>query len=105
MFMFYVFYSAFDFSFECILLANKDKLCEIYLKTKLSTYMYNTVCLTVFGFCSAFDFAFELARLANKDKLGEIHLKHAMYLEDEGRFQDAEAEFIKANKPKEAVLM
>ncbi|KAK3091661.1 hypothetical protein FSP39_021624, partial [Pinctada imbricata] len=53
----------------------------------------------------AFDFAFELARLANKDKLGEIHLKHAMYLEDEGRFQEAEAEFIKANKPKEAVLM
>ena len=54
---------------------------------------------------SAFDFAFELARLANKNKLPEIHLKHAMYLEDEGRFHEAEAEFIKASKPKEAVLM
>lgn len=28
-----------------------------------------------------------------------------MYLEDEGRFQDAEAEFVRAGKPKEAVLM
>jgi hypothetical protein len=58
-----------------------------------------------FLFYSAFDFAFELARLANKNKLPEIHLKHAMYLEDEGRFHEAEAEFIKAGKPKEAVLM
>ncbi|XP_030200601.1 intraflagellar transport protein 172 homolog [Gadus morhua] len=54
--------------------------------------------------CS-FDFAFELARLANKQKVPEIHLKHAMYLEDEGKFQEAESEFIKAGKPKEAVLM
>ncbi|OWF38575.1 intraflagellar transport protein 172 homolog [Mizuhopecten yessoensis] len=53
----------------------------------------------------AFDFAFELARLANKNKLPDIHLKHAMYLEDEGRFADAEREFIQAQKPKEAVLM
>lgn len=28
-----------------------------------------------------------------------------MFLEDEGRFHEAEAEFIKAGKPKEAVLM
>lgn len=28
-----------------------------------------------------------------------------MFLEDEGRFQEAEDEFIKAGKPKEAVLM
>ena len=40
-----------------------------------------------------------------KNKLPEIHLKHAMYLEDEGRFAEAEAEFVKAAKPKEAVLM
>ena len=31
--------------------------------------------------------------------------QHAMFLEDEGRFQEAEDEFIKAGKPKEAVLM
>lgn len=57
-------------------------------------------------FCfSAFDFAFELAKIAMKEKLPDIHLKHAMYLEDEGRFQDAEIEFVRAGKPKEAVLM
>ncbi|MBN3325630.1 IF172 protein, partial [Atractosteus spatula] len=54
--------------------------------------------------CS-FDFAFELARLSMKHKIPDIHLKNAMFLEDEGRFTEAEAEFIKAGKPKEAVLM
>ena len=53
----------------------------------------------------AFDFAFDLARSANKEKIPEIHAKYAMYLEDEGRFPEAEMEFIKAGKPKEAVLM
>ncbi|XP_053566907.1 LOW QUALITY PROTEIN: intraflagellar transport protein 172 homolog [Bombina bombina] len=52
-----------------------------------------------------FDFAFELSRLSMKQKLPELHLKYAVYLEDEGRFADAEAEFVKAEKPKEAVLM
>ncbi|XP_040282805.1 intraflagellar transport protein 172 homolog [Bufo bufo] len=52
-----------------------------------------------------FDFAFELARLATKEKLPEIHLKYAMFLEDEGKFAEAEGEFVKAGKPKEAVLM
>ncbi|XP_041357336.1 intraflagellar transport protein 172 homolog isoform X2 [Gigantopelta aegis] len=53
----------------------------------------------------AFDFAFDLARIAMKDKLPDIHLKYAMYLEDEGKFSEAEAEFVKAGRPKEAVLM
>ncbi|KAM5127050.1 LOW QUALITY PROTEIN: intraflagellar transport protein 172 homolog, partial [Mantella aurantiaca] len=52
-----------------------------------------------------FDFAFELSRMAMKEKLPDIHLKHAMFLEDEGKFNEAEAEFVKAGKPKEAVLM
>uniref|UniRef100_A0A3P9PZB4 Intraflagellar transport 172 n=1 Tax=Poecilia reticulata TaxID=8081 RepID=A0A3P9PZB4_POERE len=52
-----------------------------------------------------FDFAFDLARLSYKEKIPEIHLKHAIYLEDEGRFPEAEVEFIKAGKPKEAVFM
>ncbi|CAL1585627.1 unnamed protein product [Knipowitschia caucasica] len=52
-----------------------------------------------------FEFAFELAQLAAKDKVPEVHLKTAIYLEDEGKFPEAEAEFIKAGKPKEAVLM
>ena len=53
----------------------------------------------------AFDFAFELARTAMKHKMSDIHLKYAMYLEDEGKFKDAETEFVKAGRPKEAVLM
>ena len=54
---------------------------------------------------SAFDFAFDLSKTSSKDKLLEIHTKYAMYLEDEGRFTEAEQEFLKAKKPKEAVLM
>ncbi|KAK2158150.1 hypothetical protein NP493_1800g00020 [Ridgeia piscesae] len=53
----------------------------------------------------AFEFAFDLARTAMKKKMVEIHLKYAMFLEDEGKFKEAEAEFVKAGKPKEAVLM
>ncbi|XP_070555163.1 intraflagellar transport protein 172 homolog [Ptychodera flava] len=53
----------------------------------------------------AFEFAFDLARSGMKNKMNDIYLKHAMYLEDEGKFKEAEAEFIKAGKPKEAVLM
>ena len=34
-----------------------------------------------------------------------MHLKHAMHLEDEGRFKEAEEEFINAKKPKEAIDM
>ncbi|XP_055005694.1 intraflagellar transport protein 172 homolog [Boleophthalmus pectinirostris] len=53
----------------------------------------------------SFDFAFELASLAAKEKLPEVHLKSALCLEDEEKFTEAEAEFIKAGKPREAVLM
>ncbi|XP_064625451.1 intraflagellar transport protein 172 homolog [Lineus longissimus] len=53
----------------------------------------------------AFEFAFDLAKTAMKNKIPEIHLKHAMFLEDEGKFKEAEMEFIGASRPKEAVLM
>ena len=52
-----------------------------------------------------FDFAYDLAHMAMKDKLPSIYLKHAMYLEDEGKFEEAEAKFIQAKKAREAVLM
>ncbi|XP_076029417.1 intraflagellar transport protein Oseg2 isoform X2 [Oratosquilla oratoria] len=52
-----------------------------------------------------FEFAFELARTAMKQKIPDIHYKYAMALEDDGKYQEAEGEFIQANKPKEAVLM
>lgn len=51
-----------------------------------------------------FDFAMDLCKFAGKST-EEVHLKIAMSLEDEGKFDAAEAEFLKANKPKEAILM
>jgi len=53
----------------------------------------------------AFEHAFALSHASRKEKLPEVHLKYAMYLEDEGRFDEAEKEFIKADKPKEAIDM
>lgn len=53
----------------------------------------------------AFAQAFELTRAGMKQKLPEVHLKYAMYLEDEGRFAEAEQEFINAGKSKEAIDM
>jgi len=35
----------------------------------------------------------------------QVHLKYAMFLEDEGRFAEAETEFVSASKPREAVDM
>lgn len=51
-----------------------------------------------------FDFAFQLCKNLPK-KQSEVHMKYAMVLEDEGKFTEAEAEFVLAGKPKEAVLM
>ncbi|KAG6623993.1 intraflagellar transport protein 172 [Phytophthora cinnamomi] len=53
----------------------------------------------------AFEHAFELARNCATKKLPEVHLKHALFLEDEERFKEAEEEFIKAGKPREALDM
>ncbi|RTG85468.1 intraflagellar transport protein 172 [Schistosoma bovis] len=54
----------------------------------------------------AFDFAFELAQSGScTERLPEVHNKYAMFLEDEGKFTEAEEQFIKAGKPREAVLM
>jgi intraflagellar transport protein 172 len=51
-----------------------------------------------------FEFAFQLCKNL-PSKLTEVHYKYAMALEDDGKFQQAESEFILAEKPKEAVLM
>ncbi|XP_071532014.1 intraflagellar transport protein 172 homolog [Panulirus ornatus] len=52
-----------------------------------------------------FEFAFELARIAMKQKVPDIHYRCAIALEDDGKYAEAESEFIQAGKPKEAVLM
>jgi intraflagellar transport protein 172 len=49
--------------------------------------------------------AFELATASMPSKLPEVHFKHAIALEDEEKFVEAEEEFIKAEKPKEAIAM
>jgi intraflagellar transport protein 172 len=36
-----------------------------------------------------------LARLAANEKTEEVHCKFAMFLEDEGKFPEAEAQFVK----------
>lgn len=51
-----------------------------------------------------FDFALELCAKVGRPT-DEIHMKIAMELEDQGKFAEAEAEFLIANKPKEAILM
>lgn len=53
----------------------------------------------------AFEMAIDLANLNMAKKLPDIYLKHALLLEDDERFREAEEEFIKANKPKEAIDM
>merc|ERR1712226_637592 len=54
---------------------------------------------------SNFQHAFELANHSAKHKIPDIHLKKALALEDDEQFKLAEDEFIKANKPKEAIDM
>jgi intraflagellar transport protein 172 len=46
----------------------------------------------------AFGHAFQLAQAAAPGRLCEVHVKHAMFLEDGGRFAEAEAEFVKAGE-------
>ena len=52
-----------------------------------------------------FEFAFDLAKISMKKKVPDIHYKYAMALEDDGKYTEAEKQFIEAGKPKEAVLM
>ncbi|CAM5998934.1 unnamed protein product [Sphagnum balticum] len=54
---------------------------------------------------SEFDEAFKMANLHAKHKIRDVHLKFAFKLEDEKRYKEAEAEFIKAGKALEAISM
>lgn len=53
----------------------------------------------------AFDMAFELAHASMPKKLADVHLKHALFLEDDEKFREAEEAFVAAAKPKEAIDM
>lgn len=52
----------------------------------------------------AFAHAFQLAQIVAKAKLPDVHMKYAMYLEDSGRFQEAEGEFVNAGGGNAATL-
>lgn len=45
----------------------------------------------------------EVAKQHFRKRLPDVYFKHAVALEEDGRFQEAEEEFIKAGKPKEAI--
>lgn len=61
-------------------------------------------CITYACDSDQFDFAISLCKAGNRPA-GDVHLKLAMALEDDGKFEQAEAEFILAEKPKEAIMM
>lgn len=72
---------------------------------KLLTKM-NLLDIAISYACDAcqYDFALELCKLANRSA-DDVHLKIAMDYEDDGKFNEAEVEFLLAGKPKEAISM
>ncbi|XP_066588134.1 intraflagellar transport protein 172 homolog isoform X2 [Prorops nasuta] len=66
---------------------------------------YLDPCLQLACEASLFEWALEIAKYGTADQKKEIHYKHAMALEDEGRYAEAEKEFIRADKAVEAVQM
>lgn len=51
-----------------------------------------------------FEYALDLCKATGKTS-DEVHYKIALTFEDEGKFEEAEAEFLLGNKPKEAIMM
>lgn len=52
-----------------------------------------------------FEFVFEFFWLVFKYKIFEVYFKYVMFLEDEGKFEEVEVEFIRVGKFKEVVFM
>ncbi|XP_015595286.1 intraflagellar transport protein 172 homolog [Cephus cinctus] len=66
---------------------------------------YLDSCLQLACEANLFDWALEIVKYGTSDQKKEVHYRHAMALEDEGKFSDAEREFIQADKAVEAVQM
>lgn len=66
---------------------------------------YLESCLQLACEANLFAWALEIVKYGTVDQKREIHYRYAMALEDEGRFTEAEKEFIKAGKAMEAVQM
>ncbi|XP_020709272.2 intraflagellar transport protein 172 homolog isoform X2 [Athalia rosae] len=66
---------------------------------------YFEPCLQLACEANLFDWVLEIVKYGNCDQKKEVYYKHAMALEDEGRFSEAENEFVQAGKAMEAVQM
>ncbi|KAH0950735.1 hypothetical protein HN011_002331 [Eciton burchellii] len=66
---------------------------------------YLEPCLQLACETNLFEWALEIAKHGTMDQKKEVHYRYAMALEDEGRFAEAEKEFIQAGKTIEAVQM
>ncbi|KAG5337653.1 IF172 protein, partial [Acromyrmex heyeri] len=66
---------------------------------------YLEPCLQLACEANLFDWALEIAKYSTVDQKKEVHYRYAMALEDEGRFVEAEKEFVQAGKTMEAVQM
>ncbi|XP_012058709.1 PREDICTED: intraflagellar transport protein 172 homolog [Atta cephalotes] len=66
---------------------------------------YLEPCLQLACEANLFDWALEIAKYGTVDQNKEVHYRYAMALEDEGRFVEAEKEFVQAGKTMEAVQM
>lgn len=66
---------------------------------------YLDACLQLACEAGLFDWALEVVKYGTTEQQREVHYKHAMALEDEGKFGEAEKEFIRAGKAFEAVQM
>ncbi|OXU27721.1 hypothetical protein TSAR_004638 [Trichomalopsis sarcophagae] len=62
-------------------------------------------CLQLACEANYFDWALEIVKYGSVEQQRDVHYRYAMALEDEGRFSDAEREFLKADKAMEAVQM
>jgi intraflagellar transport protein 172 len=61
----------------------------------LSRLGYFDACLQLASEAGFFDWALDVVKYGSGDQQKEVHYRYAMNLEDEGRFPDAEREFLK----------
>ncbi|XP_011499324.1 PREDICTED: intraflagellar transport protein osm-1 [Ceratosolen solmsi marchali] len=71
----------------------------------LSRLGHLDACLQLASEAGLFDWALEIVKYGSGEQQKDIHYRYAMALEDNGRFPEAEREFLKAGKAMEAVQM
>lgn len=71
----------------------------------LMRFNYLDDCLQMACEAGLFDWALDTVKYGTANQQKEVHYKFAMALEDEGKFTEAEKEFITAGKEIEAVQM